>query len=144
MSDIAHRHWLIYVRLFGTAFNLKCRMSNKGCCHGTFHDLIWDHHAVRQRSLSKDAQWPRIRVGYVFSVRWERNFLLNSEESQGLNTFLFTFFWKFSQNTLLEKFLTFYVMHQQFNIQQLYTLPTLYLCVFYLSENKQRLVPLTA
>ena len=36
------------------------------------------------------------------------------------------------------------VMHQQFNIQQLYVLPILYLCVLYLSENKQRLVPLTA
>ena len=34
--------------------------------------------------------------------------------------------------------------HQQFNIQQLYALPTQYLCVLYLSENKQRLVPLTA
>jgi len=33
---------------------------------------------------------------------------------------------------------TGYVMHQQFNIQQLY------LCVLYLSQNKQRLVPLTA
>jgi len=30
------------------------------------------------------------------------------------------------------------------NIQQLYALSTLYLCVLYLSENKQRLVPLTA
>ena len=39
---------------------------------------------------------------------------------------------------------TGYVMHQQFNIQQSYALPTLYLCVLYLSENKQRLVPLTA
>ena len=39
---------------------------------------------------------------------------------------------------------TRYVMHHQFNIQQLYALPTLYLCVLYLSENKQRLVPLTA
>jgi len=39
---------------------------------------------------------------------------------------------------------TDYVMHQQFNIQQLYALPTLYLCVLYLSQNKQRLVPLTA
>ena len=39
---------------------------------------------------------------------------------------------------------TGYVMHQQFNIQQLYALSTLYLCVLYLSENKQRLVPLTA
>ena len=38
---------------------------------------------------------------------------------------------------------TSYVMHQQFKIQQLYVLPTLYLCVLYLSENKQRLVPLT-
>jgi hypothetical protein len=37
-----------------------------------------------------------------------------------------------------------HVMHQQLNIQQLYALPTLYLCVLYLSENKQRLVPLTA
>ena len=36
------------------------------------------------------------------------------------------------------------VMRQQFNIQQLYILPTLYLCVLYLSENKQRHVPLTA
>jgi hypothetical protein len=38
---------------------------------------------------------------------------------------------------------TGHVMHQQFNVQQLYVLPTLYLCVLYLSENKQRLVPLT-
>ena len=39
---------------------------------------------------------------------------------------------------------TGHVMNQQFNIQQFYVLPTLYLCVLYLSENKQRLVPLTA
>ena len=39
---------------------------------------------------------------------------------------------------------TGFVKHHQFNIQQLYVLPTLYLCVLYLSENKQRLVPLTA
>jgi hypothetical protein len=37
-----------------------------------------------------------------------------------------------------------YVTHQQFNIQQLYALPTLYWCVLYLSENKQRLVSLTS
>ena len=29
-----------------------------------------------------------------------------------------------------------HVMHQQFNIQQLYALPTPYLCVLYLSEKK--------
>jgi len=39
---------------------------------------------------------------------------------------------------------TGHVMRRQFNIQQLYALPALYLCVLYLSENKQRLVPLTA
>ena len=39
---------------------------------------------------------------------------------------------------------TIHVMHQQFNIQQPYALPTSYLCVLYLSENKQWLVPLTA
>jgi hypothetical protein len=39
---------------------------------------------------------------------------------------------------------TGYVMHHQFNIQQLYALSALYLCVLYLFENKQRLVPLTA
>jgi len=39
---------------------------------------------------------------------------------------------------------TGHVMHHQFNIQQLYALPTQYLCVLYLSEYKQRLVPLTA
>jgi len=39
---------------------------------------------------------------------------------------------------------TGHVMHHQFNIQQLYALPTLYLCVLYLSEKKLRLVPLTA
>ena len=39
---------------------------------------------------------------------------------------------------------TGYMMQQQFNIHQLYILPTLYLCFLYLSENKQWLVPLTA
>ena len=39
---------------------------------------------------------------------------------------------------------TGYVIHRQFNIQQLYALPTLYLYVLCLYENKQRLVPLTA
>ena len=36
-----------------------------------------------------------------------------------------------------------YVMHQQFNIQQLYVLPTLYLCVLYLSENRWQFLPHT-
>ena len=39
---------------------------------------------------------------------------------------------------------TGHMMHLQFNIQQLYALLTLYLCVLYLSKNKQRVVPFTA
>jgi len=38
---------------------------------------------------------------------------------------------------------TGHVMHHQFNIQQLYALPTLYWCVLYLPQNKQRFGPLT-
>ena len=34
---------------------------------------------------------------------------------------------------------TGYVMHHKFNIQQLYALPTLYLCVLYLSETNSDL-----
>ena len=37
---------------------------------------------------------------------------------------------------------TGHVMHHKFNIQQLYVLHAPYLCVLYLSEKKQRLVPL--
>jgi len=48
----------------------------------------------------------------------------------------------FDKRNLLKP--TGYVMHQEFNVQQLYALPALYLYVLYLSENKQRLVPLTA
>ena len=37
---------------------------------------------------------------------------------------------------------TGYVMHHQFNIQQLYALPTLYLFALNLSQNKQRICPI--
>jgi hypothetical protein len=36
---------------------------------------------------------------------------------------------------------TSYLIHSTFNIQQLYIQPTLYLCVLFLSQNKQRLLP---
>jgi len=52
--------------------------------------------------------------------------------------------WKLKHNRINLLKPTVYVMNHQFNVQQLYALPTLYLCVLYLSENKQRLVPLTA
>jgi hypothetical protein len=34
-------------------------------------------------------------------------------------------------------------MHHQFNVQKFYILPTLYLRVLYLSQNKQGLLPRT-
>jgi len=37
-----------------------------------------------------------------------------------------------------------YVMHSQFHTQQQYALSTLYFCVSFLSNNKERLVPVTA
>jgi len=45
--------------------------------------------------------------------------------------------------------LTFYSLlvtwyTNRFNIQEFYALPTLYLCVLYLSQNKQGIVSLTA
>jgi hypothetical protein len=39
---------------------------------------------------------------------------------------------------------TSYLMHQQFNIRDLYALPALYLCVLYLLDNRQWLVSLTS
>jgi hypothetical protein len=39
---------------------------------------------------------------------------------------------------------TSYVIQQEVQHSKLYILPTLYLCVLYLSENKQRIVPLTS
>jgi len=44
----------------------------------------------------------------------------------------------FSLNVLMP---TGYVTYHQFNIQQFYILPALYLCVLYLSQNKQRFLP---
>ena len=72
---------------------------------------------------------PQGRPGRVFYIKLQSNFIY------------------FIRNgTLYINLLnpTCQVIHQQFNVQQLYALPTLYLCVLYLSENKQRLVPLTA
>ena len=39
---------------------------------------------------------------------------------------------------------TGHVMYRKFNIHESYSFLTQYLCVLYLSENKQRLVPLTS
>jgi len=79
-------------------------------------------------------------------LQWVTNFFAGSKAADCGVGHSFPFIgdvkngWRYTTINLLKP--TGYVMHQQFNIQQLYALPTLYLCVLYLSENKQRLVPL--
>ena len=74
---------------------------------------------------------------YVFSKGWWRH-IPPSSKVQGSVT------QKFAMLLFNPLKPTGQVIHHQFNIQQLYALPTLYLCVLYLSENRQRIVPLTA
>ena len=83
--------------------------------------------------LSLDVDWKIRPFGFVVKVK--RFCAIHATLSFPVGTF---------KVNLLKP--TVHVMHHhhQFNIQQLYALPTLYLCVLYLSENKQRLVPLTA
>ena len=66
----------------------------------------------------------------------------SSSHTSSLEVAKFIYAFPVRQINLLKP--TGHVTHQPFNIQQLYALPALYLCVLYLSENKQRLVPLTA
>ena len=71
------------------------------------------------------------------------NYLAVQQSEHETQSGQFTLFWFAAWNINTSK-PTGYVIHQQFNIQWLYALPTLYLCVLYLSENNQWLVPLTA
>ena len=77
-----------------------------------------------------------------FRNEWSLHSLFRNNVHQQSNVYSSTERCSLLQNNLIKP--TGYVTHQQFNIQQLYALPTLYLCVLYLSENKQRLVPHTA
>ena len=104
--------------------------------------------------VSSTFMWPYIQCGYscvdVVFVLYSYSFLIGEIEVVfGRNIFPSLHLHccdtanttGMNQLNLLKR--TGYMMHQQLNIQQLYVLPTLYLCVLCLSENKQRLVPLT-
>ena len=102
------------------------RMGNVNLCHSASCDLLHRHGSVRLPFQS------------VLSV--ERTEIL--ADNSGLRSLTFAAVLRIHNKfNLLNP--TGHVMHQQFNIQQLYALPTLHLCVLHLSENKQRLVPLT-
>ena len=79
---------------------------------------------------------------FIISVPNTKYCILHMRNKIKTSTYSFEKNNKFTVINLLKP--TSHVMHQQFNIQQLYVLPTMYVCVLYLSENKQRLVPLTA
>ena len=90
-------------------------------------------------------------ISFQFSLqcywRWTLLSVASNILLQNLSNSSISFLWRLI--TPCFSLLTFQTLPvtwctNQFNIQQLYALPTLYLCVLYLSENKQRLVPLTA
>jgi hypothetical protein len=105
---------------------------------------------------------PEFRSSSGHDITRETEIALRKKKSYSLNSNFYFFsplmawscpeFWQFLFFYFILFFVFFnllkppgHVMHQQFNIQQLYALPKLYyLCVLYLSENKQRLVTLTA
>ena len=79
------------------------------------------------------------------STLWHLDFSNNFIEKKGVVIhilYFLSFITPLMHLNLLKP--TGHVMHHQFNIQQLYAVPTLYLYVLYLSENRQWLVPLTA
>ena len=95
-------------------------------------------------------------LSVVYSLGFSQLFLEEGVKTTFIKYVIFSIFAEYDNHTAIKyiRGLLFscinllkpagHVVHQQFNIQQLYVLPTLYLCVLYLSENKQRLVPLTA
>ena len=115
-----------------------------------FNLVILPYHRSRRDFLNftsflSDMSFMSMIVVHFFYIilRIQMFFLLSSFRIQWALTFIpSSYFWRHWGINRSKP--TGYVMHQQFNIQQLYALPTLYLCVLYLSENKQRLVPLTA
>ena len=106
---------------------------------------VWSY--FFRKEISPNMNKPMMRVLFFFRKWRSLNHSVHSSTFFNHKMFvsILIFFHilhsQFSVNLLKP---TGHVMHQQFNIQQLYVLPTLYLCVLYLSENKQRLVSLTA
>ena len=111
---------------FLQAYWLPCKVHTHYCCAKIYPFSNAEDYAVTFRFL-----WTLLFQGIKLN---------NKHHNKAVSGSCFMFI--FARFNLLKP--TCDVMHQQFNIQQLYVLPTLYLCVLYLSENKQRLVPLTA
>jgi hypothetical protein len=99
--------------------------------------------------LPKSIQWTSSHFYLRAILILYSNLRLNTDiksPSSGFNTEMLKHFSSLQCVTQATRFLssvfnllkpTGHVMHHQFNIQQLHALPTLYLCVFYLSKNEQ-------
>ena len=111
------------------SYSLHCRQYCRLYSNLKFHKKIRSNLNERSSSVTISFLWSE---GKLNSKRPKLSSELHDDNIQDASWYI----------NLLKP--TGYVMHQQFNIQQLYVLPTPYLCVSYLSENKQRLVPLTA
>jgi len=104
--------------------------------------FIFESCTLPQSYLYRYEKWALIGDFHIFKNFCFPAITVVSPHKNSNAQFIFPFFPPYSCLHHLKS--TGYVMHHQFNIQQLYDLPTLCLCVLYLSENKQRLVPLTA
>ena len=110
----------------------------------------WKNHAIYvqrnigARSPNRCCLQKAIRITYSKCVL--AALLIKHAKHTGRTVLSFVSYQAVSYFSTLYKLLkpTGYLMYQQFKIHQLYVLPTVCLCVLYLSENKQQLVPLTA
>ena len=101
-----------------------------------------DNHVPRKRNVKTESTLNHLKTnGYVMHQQFNLSKPTANVMHQQFNLLKPTGYVTHHQFNLLKP--TGYVIHQQFNIQQLYALPTLYLRVLYLSQNKQRLVPIT-
>jgi hypothetical protein len=112
---------------------------NTRCTHGIYYYYYYYDYYYYYYSNQK-------RLGIRCSASSEGQFsAVVTVTNFAFNNISFIYHSNISQNVLIKLLNpTGHVTHQQLNIQQLHVLPTLYLCVLYLSENKERLVPLTA
>ena len=140
--------WFCQVPFHLLEFHLDCCWTVKQAILGPATS-VWEHNTIQYNTMESD-------VEVYISVLHSWHFDAPQTKARSLTSLHFTIVhsqslssWHNNYSALTEHFVnllkpTGHMMHQPFNIQQLYVLPTLYLCVLYLSENKQRLVPLTS
>ena len=122
----------VLVLLFSLRSSSSSPLISRLLCPSIFPSITWPKHYISNYLLCTVFSW----FLWVLDQCWDC-----SRQFQVATT-CFSCSPPYLNFNLLKP--TSYVMYQQFNIQQLYALHTVYICVLCGSENKQRLVPLTA